>query len=423
MKNSFLFIFIFINSIIGGELADSALTIERALDIAKVNNPQINQIRQQIESKNAEWWGGFGIDDPQLSYMQEGIDYNTNQGFIEKRYGISQSIDFPLTTYFRLKRINHEENALEKAYQQECLNLKAHIKSLYTELMYTQEILHLRESQLNLAVNLQNSALTRVEVGESSQLDLIKAEIQKAEAENDLEEARQAYDEARYSLFRVIGLDPKKQKYALKFPDSLAYVDIQIDQKEALLYLKNQPRFRAASKQLDAANQNVNAAWSSLLPRIDLSYYRQDLALTNGYDFYGYEVGLNIPLWFMFNQRGTIQKAKAERNIIRWQRNEVELEAKKQVEIAWHSFDRSKKIIERFHSVIREKSFQLRDLTTQGYEMGELNLLALLESQRTYLNSEKHYLDILKEYYLRVIELERVLQKDLILNTQTSKCL
>jgi len=53
-------------------------------------------------------------------------------------------------------------------------------------------------------------------------------------------------------------------------------------------------------------------------------------------------------------------------------------------------------------------------MTQKGYRMGELDLLTLLEAQRTYLRTQQSYYETLRDYYLRVIELEKYLQKDII---------
>lgn len=58
----------------------------------------------------------------------------------------------------------------------------------------------------------------------------------------------------------------------------------------------------------------------------------------------------------------------------------------------------------------------------EGYLIGEIDQLTLLEAQRTYLNSEKNYFDILKTYYLRLIELEKYLQKDLVFSNDPINC-
>ena len=52
---------------------------------------------------------------------------------------------------------------------------------------------------------------------------------------------------------------------------------------------------------------------------------------------------------------------------------------KNKIEIAWHGFDKSKKAIERLRNLVRIKAKNLRDLTLEGYQAGEIGLLSLLE--------------------------------------------
>ncbi|HGY55923.1 MAG TPA: TolC family protein [Caldithrix abyssi] len=417
---SFLFIFTMQALFAQEDSVFTQLSLKQAIEIAREHNPNINMLRQQIEQKHAQLFRGIGLPDPQLSYMQEGINNDSNPGYAEKRWTVSQSVDFPLTTYYRMSKISEEEDMLHQRLRAACLYLKADIKSLYTDLIYTLEIVHLRKEQLKLANRLYNSALLRLEAGEASELELMKADIQKAESQNDLDEANRQMHVARYNLFRVIGLDPEKQRYDIQFPDTLRYVDIAVDQEKALHTLEIQPEYVSYNYKLESASSAVKEAWSSFLPNFNLNYYIEDFG--SGYDFYGYEVGVSIPLWFPFNQRSHIQEAKAYRRSVEWQQRDVFLEMKRQVEIAWHSYEKSKRTIERFHERVRVKAARLRDLTMDGYAAGEVDLLTLLEAQRTYLGTEKRYFDALREYYLRIIELEKFLQTDLVFNNEDLSC-
>jgi cobalt-zinc-cadmium efflux system outer membrane protein len=392
--------------------SDTVLTVGKALEISRQKSPEINQLRQEIEEKNAQWWTSFGIDDPKVIYLKEGINLQDHSGFTERAWIIEQSLDFPLTSFYRLQKVSMEEETLKKQLTAAYLQLKLVIKSHYTILAYALEILRLREEQLEIAKNLRFATITRLEAGESSELDLMKADILYAQSENEVDEARRAFHEARYTLFKTIGLDPEDQQYHISFPDTLAYVDINIDQAEAMATLENQPEYASISKKNLAAGYGVNEAWSRLLPRLDLSYYRQNYG--QGFDYYGYQIGFTIPLWFPLNQRSNIQRAKAKERYWEWKKTEVSLELKRKLEITWHSYEVAKTNIERYHHQVRQKSARLRDLTMEGYLIGELDQLTLLEAQRTYLNSEKNYFDILKTYYLRLIELEKYLQKDLV---------
>lgn len=211
MRTMLLILFFYVTTAHANEGKENFLTVKDALEFARRNNPEINQLRELIEEKKGEKWSSTGLSDLNFSVMREGIDLGTNAGFDEKRWTLSQSIDFPLVTYFQRQRINAERQALESKYDAELLELKKEIKSIYTELTYAREILHLRTQQLQLAEQLHNSTSVRFELGEASELDLMKTDIERAEAQNELEDARNAFHMARYGLFRSIGLDPDKQ--------------------------------------------------------------------------------------------------------------------------------------------------------------------------------------------------------------------
>jgi len=417
---SFLLVFTAQIVVAQQDTAFTQLSLKQAIEIARERNPSINMLRQQIEQKHAQFFQGIGVSDPEITFMKEGIKRDTNRGYSEKRWTISQYIDFPLTSYFRMDKIAEEERMLRQRLKAACLYLKANIKSQYTELIYTLEIVHLRKEQLKLSNRLYNSALLRLEAGEASELELMKADIQKAESQNDLDEANRLMHVARYNLFRVIGMDPEKQRYDIHFPDSLKYIDVDVDQEKALHTLEMQPEYLSFTHKLNSASSGVKEAWSSFLPNLNFSYYVEDFG--SGMDYYGYEVGFSFPLWFPFNQSKYIQQAKANRRSVEWQQRDIFLEMKRQVEIAWHSYEKSKKTIKRFHERVRVKAAKLRDLTMDGYAAGEVDLLTLLEAQRTYLGTEKRYFGALREYYLRIIELEKFLQTDLIFNKEDLSC-
>jgi cobalt-zinc-cadmium efflux system outer membrane protein len=401
--------------------AGDQLSVSQALKVAREKNPRINQLRQLIEAKKANWWTAFGLSDPKITYLKEGIDLSTDEGFSERRWTIEQSLDFPLSSYYRLQKVSMEEAALKNRLRAACLSLKAEIKSSYSDLAFALELVHLRQEQLRISEELQNAAITRLEAGESSELDLMKADILLAESQNDVDEAYRAFHEARYTLFNTIGLDPEDQSYDISFPDTLEFIDVRIDQEAAMSSLENQPEYFSASQEIESADYRVSEAWSSFLPQLDFSYYRQDYGQT--YDHYGYQIGFSFPLWFALNQRGTIQEAKAQKNFYEWKRTETSLDLKKRLEITWHSYEEAKIAIERYHNLIRAKAARLRDLTMEGYKAGEIDQLTLLEAQRTYLLSEKKYFEILHIYYLRLIELEKFMQKDLVFSTDQVNCL
>ncbi len=222
-------------------LSDKKLSLKEATTFALDNNPEINKIREQIFIKNGEWWSSFGIYSPTMTYAREGIDKSIKNSFSEQRWHLIQSIDFPLTTYFRLNKISSEKEALNEKLKSDSDQLVANVKFSYVDVLYSQRILNLREKQINLAEELKKAATSKLEAGEIAELELMKSEIQLAEAQNFYEDAVQQFHKSRYALFDIIGLDPSKQKYDIGFDDSLQVSSEIFTQHEVLSNLEKQP--------------------------------------------------------------------------------------------------------------------------------------------------------------------------------------
>ena len=385
------------------------LSVGKALEIAYEHSPQVNQLMNRIEGQKQQVGLSLGIKNPTVTYAREGIGEGT---FAEQRWMVTQSMDFPLTGYYRAKSEYANTGSLELQLQALKLQLKANVKSAYTKLAYAIESSHLARERVELLKSLRNAAQARSDLGESSQIDAMQADLQLTEAQNNMEKAYQQIMEARYNLFETIGLDEEQQTYEIGFPDTLHYVAVDINQDEVLQQLQSHPQLQQIDKEQLAASYQTKAAKSSYLPDLNLMYYRQDFG--NGFDFNAFEIGVSVPLWFGINQSNNVQQSKAEYRRIEWKYREEQLSIKKQAEQAWHGYETTRANVIRYRKSIQEKSKQLVDMTQKGYRMGELDLLTLLEAQRTYLRTQQSYYETLRDYYLRVIELEKYLQTDII---------
>ena len=389
----------------------STLDVRKALEIAYEHNPRINQLHSRIEAQQRQPVLRIGLRDPEITYAKEGIG---NGDFSEQRWAVSQTVDFPLTSYYRYKSEESTTSKLRLQLESEKLQLKADVKSAYTQLAYAIETSHLAGEQVNLFLQLRDAAQTRSDLGESSEIDAMQADLQLSEARNNIATAEKMVMNARYDLFETIGLNPEDQTYNISFPDTLHYIHVDISQEEVLMQLENHAELRQINQEQQAANYSARAAKTEYLPDLKVSYYRQDFG--NNYDFHGFEIGISIPLWFGVNQSQRVKQAHAVKREIDWKFKEYQLSLNNQAEQAWHSYQTTRDNILRFRESIQSKSAELIRMTQRGYRYGELDLLTLLEAQRTYLRTQQAYYQTLRDYYLLVIELEKFLQTDIIFN-------
>ena len=388
------------------------LTIQDAVEQALKSNAQINQMRSQLQQKQAEWRTQTGISAPEISYMKEGIDPKADQPFQEKRWTVSQSIDFPVTTVYRIKALRDEAKALELNIQEEERKVKSEVKTKYVEVMYALHLQKLRDQQLKLTTELYNAVYTQFETGIGNGMDLTKAELQVAEANNDIDEARRQLHTARYSLFMLMGLPPENQKYTIQFADTLRSNNVEVSQITALSVLSDQPSYKSTEKELDAAGYYLKEARSNILPDIRFNLYKQDYG--GGFNYNGFELGLSFPIWYPFEQKGKIRMNLARQDEILWKQKEIRSGVKEQVEHAWHSYEVSRSVIKRYDETIRAKADKLHTLSLNAYRLGEIDLLNLIQSQQIYLSSQQRYLAALRDYYIQLVELERFLNLELV---------
>jgi len=271
-KNMLIAILLVLSISVKAQNDIDVLTIEDAINYALKHNPAILSLEKSIDIKRAEKWKSLGINNPEMSYMKEGIKTGED-GYFEKRYSITQSIDFPLKSFFNFKSNSNEVTSLELNYEAKKRELKVGVKSAYVEVLASIALEKLREKQLELSKDLFNAVSYRVTAGVSSELELLKANIKLDESKNDLDEASRIYHQSRYSLFNMVGLDPEAQTYTISYEDSLSFKELQLDQESILALIPEQPEILSLEAKLNAANQKVNSAWSGLLPKLNFSYY------------------------------------------------------------------------------------------------------------------------------------------------------
>jgi cobalt-zinc-cadmium efflux system outer membrane protein len=407
---SLLFLTLFLMLSVLGQ--DSLLTIQQAVKTAYLQNAELQQLWAQLKQKENVWRTETGISAPEISYFKEGMGDGPGDVFDEKRFTISQEIDFPLTTSYRLKGLKEEAKALEYRILSREKEIKAEVKSQYVEVIYALYLQKSRQHQLKLAQDLYNAVYTKFETGMGNGIDLANAELKLDEAKNDLDQSEWILHKARYGLFYAMGLPEEQQKYSIAFSDTLAADNIEISQIFALAVQEEQPKYLAAEHEFGASEYFLKEAKSNILPDIRFNYYKQNLG--SGYDFNGFEVGLKIPIWYPFEQKGNIQIAHAKQSEIQWKQKEIKLEMKKQIEYAWHNYSVSLSIINRYNTTMKDKATELQRLSLRAFQLGEMDLLNLLNAQQTFLSSEQRYLSALRDYYLQLVALEIYIDKDLV---------
>jgi cobalt-zinc-cadmium efflux system outer membrane protein len=160
---------------------------------------------------------------------------------------------------------------------------------------------------------------------------------------------------------------------------------------------------------LEVASLNKTLAWSSLLPNLNFSYYKQALPESN--NFYGVSFGISLPVWFFLDQRGQIQETSANYSIAQ---EEIKT-AKKSVEInlknAYSSFCYEQEQIKLYMNELLLQAEEVFKLARYSYNQGEINYVEFLQAKQTLISVNSNYLNSLSGYYTSLSSLEKAVSK------------
>jgi cobalt-zinc-cadmium efflux system outer membrane protein len=295
-----------------------------------------------------------------------------------------------------------EVEAAAMRYEQGVLEIRADAVTTYTRFLASRNELALAQQRVSLAQEFFNKAEIRRRAGEAPAIELVRAQVELAQAQNELHTAESAHVAAQARLNALLARKPE-EKTAVK--DSLAYQPYDL----SLAALKQQalaehPRLREANALVNAASHLRNLAWGSLLPAVELSAFRHNIG--GNPDFYGAQIGLKVPLWFAFRQRGEIQETSALLAGQEHQRANTELQLLAEIESAYAAFKAAQRQAESYTTSLLAQAGEVYRIALRSYEQGEAGYLQLLEAQRTLIEVRQGYIEALANYYAAVAALE-----------------
>jgi cobalt-zinc-cadmium efflux system outer membrane protein len=124
-------------------------------------------------------------------------------------------------------------------------------------------------------------------------------------------------------------------------------------------------------------------------------------------------LGVSIPLPFANRNQGNIETSTARRQAASLRRQFLEQSVRTEVIAAYTQYVAASQAIEAFGQDVVKQSQETIAIIRTSYDLGEVQLLDLLQEQRRLLETQKAYTEILKEHYVARAALEAALSAEL----------
>ncbi|HEY2805032.1 MAG TPA: TolC family protein [Gemmatimonadales bacterium] len=368
------------------------LTRRQAVDSALANNPQLRVATTQIAQARARVTEATAFPDPTLSADYGGLTSPTAFGS-NTGSDVGVGLTVPFLTKFRLRDIvssadlhSAQFNLVQLQQQTASQTVQAYDALLVAERHHADLL-----QTDSLAADFFHKTQVRYQNGAAARLDVIKAQVDLSQVENDLIANERERANARAGLNRLMG---RMLGSAIDAADSLA-VPADLPQLDALTLAAHdaRPELRAAAGQRRGASASTSLAREFWLPDLSLGVTKNTAQGTAS--SYTTGIGFTVPLFFWNHSRGEVAEA-------RWHERELEasyrdLEAQVDLDVRTTYATAS--------TALRQAAF-LRDqvlpeareayrIASVSYGLGGSSALDVLDARRTLVDAQNQFAEAL----------------------------
>jgi cobalt-zinc-cadmium efflux system outer membrane protein len=253
----------------------------------------------------------------------------------------------------------------------------------WVDLWEAQERARLLELAAQDADHVFQIAQEKFDAGTGPRLDVIRTKADRARATAEAESARRLVAAAAARLAPWIGAAPADELTATGIPGYPENLPVAIGNIEERLF--EQPTLRRDRAQVKAADLHLQneerLRWPMVAPQLTVNQFDPTLP---GPDFI---VGLSFDLPVLTLRGGAIARAQAQRAFAEMATSADERRLHAELLDAYRRAEAGNLRLRALREQVLPSMKEARDMTEEGYRLGRLDLIRLLDAQRALLDS------------------------------------
>lgn len=297
--------------------------------------------------------------------------------------------------------------------------LRADLRTRYGETLAAVRNLEVVETLLGLNEQTFRITQARVEQGEAAPLErgLLQVDVGRLQSDRTLFE-----NQVERSLLEVKLLAGMPQADTLRLSGDLKQAPVPITLEIALARaIAERPDLKAARVAEQLAEAEILLARTEAVPNVVATgqYSRTNSEFDQlGLNASGGRVpirdldnivtgGVSITLPFRNRNQGNIEAAIARRQAANLRRQFLEQALAREVRAAVTRYEAAQRALAIFDERVLAQAQDNVRIIREAYNAGELRLFDVLNEQRRLVDTQRAYTDVLREYYLALVDLER----------------
>ncbi len=383
------------------------VTLTQLLDFAEEHAPDLQQARRRVGLGEAAIEGAerFQQFNPELE-GEFGVGLE-DVGLAKVEVTLKQRLEVAGERGLRIEAAEQRKRALLAELAEARWDVHQQVHRLYRQGLVDQKQVEIEREVVGFTRELYEVAQQRFEAGEEPKTSVIVARAEVATARQRLLQADVSYTRTLRNLGATVGWEKDappqpsgEPEEAKPVPAKAKLIEVAYEHDPQLAAL--QARLEQARAELALEERKV---WPN--PLVGVGYEREDLGGNTAENKLRLVVGVPLPLWD--RNQGEISAAKTRTDIFRQaidnRRAVLKSLVLKQAESVQAAYRQAQIYQE---EVLPALETQL-DLLQEGFKLGELSLLDVMNARDRLLDVQRQYQAALDEYYAAVSELEALL--------------
>ncbi len=407
------------------------LTLEKSIDMALSQNPFYLASQQRVDAAQAQVREAAGQFFPSLN--AQGLQNLDEKVFVlefpsfvpggrpqrmaidfTKDYQLSLAFSVPLYTGGRLtagyKSAELNYLSSQESARQTTQETVFNVKRGFNNYLLAKELVQVTEEAHELAEKLLQNVRNMYEVGMSSRLDLLRAEVRVANLKPPVIQAQNNLALAELSLKTLLGLDVAQ---AVEIVGEMTYSPVEVDLDESIARsLANRPELNQLLYQKQMAGEMIKVAKADYLPTVAVSgnynFWADSLNFNknNWQSFYSFNLVLNIPIFNGLQTPARVAQSKALIRELEYTEKGLVNNIKFEVQSAYLNLNQAKESL-----LSQEKNV---DAAKESVRVAELNyaegLITITDvgsAQVALSEARVNYLRAIYEYVISLAQLEK----------------
>jgi outer membrane protein TolC len=365
--------------------------VEDYIRTALMQNPEIQAARKRVEAAAYRVPAAASLQDPMLNLTVQPEPVQTAAGQQDLILGVNQKVPWRGKLDARAAVEESRANAARAQLAATELETVEKVKRAYYELYFIQQSIEIAEDEQQLLEEIRNVANTRYATGRANQQDVLRADLEISNLENELIRLRQQLASAQARLARLLHVAPQTRLLAVEelpseeVPDNL--------ERLQRLAVAARPELHAQLALLERDRQAADLARLDYKPDVTLGVSWIDVSsagispVANGEDAVLLTAGVNLPI-YRKRLDASVRSAEAKAVATARQYDSLRDATLEEVTDLFAQVRSQQELLALFREDILPKARQTLQVSSQAYNVGEVDFLQLIDNWRQLLRYE-----------------------------------